>query len=113
MRNLYLPVFFSCVLAVGASSQQSAPGKSVPPSAPQNSTLTPQSSSGQKQSGQPPADKVENKTADKTADLAKAGERDYSQEPFVVESMHTRYKFESDGTGRKELVARIRVQSEP
>src|SRR5258708_14927421 len=110
MRNLYLPVLFSCVLAIGANSQQSTSGKSDP--APQSTTLTPQSTSGQKQSGQPPADKVENKTADKIADLAKAGERDYSQESFVVESMHTSYKFESDGTGRKELIARIRVQSE-
>ena len=108
MRNLYLPVLISCALAVGASSQQSAPSKSP---AAQKPALTPQSS-GQKQSGQPPADKVENKTADKTADLAKAGERDYSQESFVVEKMHTSYKFESDGTGRKELIARIRVQSE-
>src|SRR5882672_3923526 len=112
MRKLYLPVLFSCVLAVTASSQQSGPGKSDLAPAAQNTTLTPQSSSGQKQSGQPPADKVENKTADKTADLAKAGARDYSQESFVVESMRTRYKFESDGTGRKELIARIRVQSE-
>jgi tetratricopeptide (TPR) repeat protein len=110
MRNLYLPVLFSCVLAVGASSQQSAPGNPDPPA--KSASLPPQSSSGQKQSGQPPADKAENKTADKTADLAKAGERDYSQESFVVESMDTRYKFESDGTGRKEIVARIRVQSE-
>jgi tetratricopeptide (TPR) repeat protein len=38
--------------------------------------------------------------------------RDYSQESFVVEQMHTRYRFETDGTGRKEVTARIRVQSE-
>src|SRR5580658_7608884 len=37
---------------------------------------------------------------------------DYSQEAFVVEQYHSRYRFESDGTGRKETVARIRVQSE-
>ncbi len=37
---------------------------------------------------------------------------DYSQESFVVEQMHSRYSFESDGTGRKEVIARIRVQSE-
>src|SRR5271155_1627285 len=36
----------------------------------------------------------------------------YSQEAFVVEQYRSRYRFESDGTGRKETVARIRVQSE-
>ncbi len=37
---------------------------------------------------------------------------DYSQEGFVVEKYRSRYRFESDGTGRKETFARIRVQSE-
>ncbi|MGB6841348.1 MAG: DUF3857 domain-containing protein [Candidatus Sulfotelmatobacter sp.] len=37
---------------------------------------------------------------------------DYSQEAFVVEQYHSRYCFESDGTGRRETIARIRVQSE-
>src|SRR6202041_2071833 len=31
---------------------------------------------------------------------------------FVIEKMQTRYRFEADGTGRKEVIARIRVQSE-
>ena len=30
----------------------------------------------------------------------------------MVEQMHSRYRFEADGTGRKETVARIRIQSE-
>jgi len=37
---------------------------------------------------------------------------DYSQEPYVIELQRTLYRFESDGTGRKETTARIRVQSE-
>jgi tetratricopeptide (TPR) repeat protein len=37
---------------------------------------------------------------------------DYSQEAFVIEHMQSRYTFETDGTGRRETVARIRVQSE-
>ena len=37
---------------------------------------------------------------------------DYAQEGFVVEKYRSRYRFESDGTGRKETFARIRVQSE-
>ncbi len=38
--------------------------------------------------------------------------QDYSQEAFVVEKLHSTYRFENDGTGRKETVARVRVQSE-
>jgi len=37
---------------------------------------------------------------------------DYSQEGFVVENWHTTYTFENDGTGKRELYARIKVQSE-
>lgn len=40
------------------------------------------------------------------------GKPDYSQEPFVIEQYHTRVRFENDGTGRRELFVRIRVQSE-
>ena len=31
---------------------------------------------------------------------------------FVIEKLHTSYRFESDGTGRREVYARIKVQSE-
>ncbi len=37
---------------------------------------------------------------------------DYSLESYVVELQRTAYRFENDGTGRKEITARIRVQSE-
>lgn len=37
---------------------------------------------------------------------------DYSKEGYVVEQFRTRYSFESDGTGKRELSARIKVQSE-
>src|SRR6202051_1004542 len=37
---------------------------------------------------------------------------DSSPEAFVVEQYRSTYRFESDGTGRRETVARIRVQSE-
>jgi tetratricopeptide (TPR) repeat protein len=37
---------------------------------------------------------------------------DHSQESFVVEKLHTAYHFENDGTGRREVVARIKIQSE-
>ena len=38
--------------------------------------------------------------------------KDYSQEPFVVESYSTAARFEIDGTGDREVTARIRVQSD-
>ena len=37
---------------------------------------------------------------------------DNSQEAFVIEQMVTRYRFESDGTGRRETQARLKIQSE-
>jgi tetratricopeptide (TPR) repeat protein/transglutaminase-like putative cysteine protease len=46
------------------------------------------------------------KPADKTE------KKDYSQESFVIEQVRTLFRFESDGTGRKETIARVRVQSE-
>jgi Flp pilus assembly protein TadD len=50
----------------------------------------------------------------KPVDVAKTAEAkaDYSQEAYVVEQMRTSYRFENDGTGRRELFARIKVQSE-
>ena len=88
MRNRSLVLLFSCVLAASAISHQSS----------------------QAQSSTSPRPSV----ADKAADSLALGDksRDYSQESFVVEQMRTRYRFEADGTGRKELTARIRVQSE-
>ena len=85
MRNRCLALLFLCALAANLSAQ-SIPADPLAPA----------------------------KNAGKLADTSKPDDKghDYSQESFVVESMHTRYKFESDGTGRKELVARIRVQSE-
>jgi tetratricopeptide (TPR) repeat protein len=58
---------------------------------------------GAQQSDRKPAD----------SDAAKPTEKkDYSQESFVIEQVRTRFRFDSDGTGRKETVARVRVQSE-
>ena len=83
MRNRFLVILVSCMLAASAVSQQ--PSKlPIAPSAPK------------------PAD------APKTEDKP----RDYAQESFVIEHMHSTYRFEADGTGRKETTARIRVQSE-
>ena len=37
---------------------------------------------------------------------------DHSQEAYVVEKVHTSYRFENDGTGRREFYVKIKVQSE-
>jgi tetratricopeptide (TPR) repeat protein len=37
---------------------------------------------------------------------------DHSQESYVVEKLKNSFRFESDGTGRREIYARIKVQSE-
>lgn len=43
---------------------------------------------------------------------AQSARTDHSQEAFVVEQTRTSYRFEADGTGRRENAARIKVQSE-
>lgn len=93
MRLFLLTFLAGSLMAANAAGQQS----SAPPN--QN---TPQSTkSGDKSAGLP---------ADKAA--AVGTKPDYAQESFVIEQMHSRYRFEADGTGRKETIARIRVQSE-
>jgi tetratricopeptide (TPR) repeat protein len=37
---------------------------------------------------------------------------DYSQEAFVVEQIKTLYRYEKDGTGQREVVLRVKVQSD-
>jgi Flp pilus assembly protein TadD len=98
MRKCLPLLLFFCA-AIGAHAQQSTPSQDQ--STPKAPGTAPQStSSGDKSAGAPaPAPKTDNK-------------RDYAQESFVIEQMHSRYRFEADGTGRKETVARIRVQSE-
>jgi tetratricopeptide (TPR) repeat protein len=106
MRNRCLALLFVCLLTVGASSQQ--PGQTQPGSAPQA-----RDSSTPSQSTKPGTTSAAS-AAEKAADAAKAEAKapDYPQESFVIEQMHSHYRFEADGTGRKETTARIRVQSE-
>ena len=103
MRNCFLAVLFSGLLAASASAQQS----SQPPTQPASPA---KSSSSAVQSGQPDQVTATKKPADSTKTQDKG--HDYSQESFVIEEMHSGYRFEADGTGRKESIARIRVQSE-
>jgi len=102
MRNRCFVLLFSCLLTAGGSAQQ--PSQTSPGSAPPaGQSTTPQQS---KKSDKIPT----GTTAEKAANAVKPP--DYTEESFVIEQMHSNYRFEADGTGRKETKARIRVQSE-
>jgi tetratricopeptide (TPR) repeat protein len=100
MHNRCFALLFSALLISGASAQESPQSPANPGSSGPGSRATAQSSTDNNpiEAPAPP------KTADKN--------HDYAQESFVVEQMHSSYRFEADGTGRKDVVARIRVQSE-
>ena len=92
MRNCLVAPFVLVLLSLTVAAQQPAPLPNAPtPQAPSSSTA---------------------QKAASAAEAVKPTTRDYTQESFVIEQMHSRYRFESDGTGRKETIARIRVQSE-
>jgi len=98
MRNRLILFLSACLLAASATSQQST------------STT---STSGPAQDQSPRTTKSGDKSAGPPAEAPKPDKpHDYSQESFVIEKMHSYYRFEADGTGRKETIARIRVQSE-
>ena len=101
MRNCCLSFLFSAVLAVSLTAQQVSPTAPAPKPAAQAPGEA-KTSTDQKPA-ETPAGKV---------DIFTAASRNYSQESFVIEQLHSRYRFEADGTGRKEVTARIRVQSE-
>src|ERR1039457_3536488 len=93
MRSFFLPVLVVCALAAPfTASAQSG-------QAPTNSTVPAKAKKGAKAAETAPSKPEEPK-------------RDYSQEAFVVEQYRSLYHFENDGTGRKETIARVRVQSE-
>src|SRR5215475_3389474 len=94
MRSFFVTFLAGCLMAASALAEQSG-GSS-------NQTTPQSTKSGDKSAGQP---------ADKAAAVLNS-KQDYAQESFVIEQMHSRYRFEADGTGRKETTARIRVQSE-
>lgn len=47
-----------------------------------------------------------------TSTTSTAQRPDYSKEPFVFERYVTKVRFENDGTGEREYIARVRVQSD-
>ena len=92
MRHSFVTLIVFCGLAVASNAQQSG-------------TATPE----QAQTQQPNAEKH---AAGPEAPKPENNGHDYSRESFVIEKMHSTYRFDADGTGRKETIARIRVQSE-
>ena len=86
MRSFLFSLLLACTLAVPFTAAAQSGEKSTSPAAPAK-----------------PAD---------PAAKPEAPKHDYAQEAFVVEQYRSSYRFESDGTGRRETVARIRVQSE-
>src|SRR5580700_3902584 len=66
------------------------------------------------QSGRPAEQSADQQQPPSSSSPGKAttDKPDYSKESFVTEYMRSRYRFENDGTGRRESVFRIRVQSE-
>src|SRR4051794_17759005 len=92
MRCHFVTLLVVCGLCIAARPQQPAPA-----TAPQTQAQSPYA---EKHAAGPEAPKPETKG------------QDYSRESFVIEKMHSTYTFQADGTGRKETVARIRVQSE-
>src|SRR6202161_222979 len=99
MRSFrFLALLLVCVL-IGSLT---APAQSD--QAPTNSTVPEKVNKAAKAS--------ESKPADIAASKPEGTKHDYSQEAFVVEQYRSLYRFENDATGRKETIARIRVQSE-
>src|SRR5947209_3662058 len=90
MAHRLIPFLYLCLLSAAAAQQPSSSSTAAPPQSTAQSTA--------EKALNPP------KPADKG--------HDYSQESFVIEQMHSSYRFEADGTGRKETIAGIRVQSE-
>ncbi len=54
----------------------------------------------------------DNAPSDTATAMVSAASKDYPDESYVIEQSRTLYRFENDGTGRKETIARVRVQSE-
>jgi len=102
MSNWYFPLLCSCLLAASATARLSGQSQSSSKPAAKSSTVTAGSKAGT----------ADSSAAEAAAATAADKMHDYSEESYVVEKMHTTYRFETDGTGRKEVVARIRVQSE-
>ena len=93
-----------------ASSQQSISRQSVPQQASQTAPKPSAKPSILPDSNVPV--KLSDSDTSTVVDTKVEAKKDYLQEAFVIEKLQNLYRFEADGTGRKESIARIRVQSE-
>lgn len=107
MRSLLLSLFLAGGSFFSAAQLTTTVAQSK--DAPSSSSVPEQAKQGAKaaDSKDNPAGSRANPTGTQAAT-----KHDYSQEAFVVEQYRTTMRFENDGTGRKETIARIRVQSE-
>src|SRR6202162_1152288 len=103
MRSFFLPLLVLSVLAAPFT------GSAQSEQAPTTSTLPAKVKKGAKATAPKSSEASPSKPEEAKHEEAK---HDYSQEAFVVEQYRSVYRFENDGTGRKETIARIRVQSE-
>jgi tetratricopeptide (TPR) repeat protein len=105
MRNPFLSLLFlTCGLSAAVGAQQGSSAAPPPPTPKSNGATT------SKQTKKPAATPAQ-PAGTVTASL-EATKKDYTQESFVIEKLQSRYTFQNDGTGRRESIARIRVQSE-
>jgi tetratricopeptide (TPR) repeat protein/transglutaminase-like putative cysteine protease len=100
MRNFFLCFILACA-AIASAFPAKPSSQTQNPDSPNSNAPT----QSRKASQTAPANSASSPAPDQT-------KPDYSQEAFVVEQLHSSYRFENDGTGRKETIARIRVQSE-
>jgi len=105
MRNCILVLVVSCLCGLPIAAQESRP---VPARSASKNSSGPDKSKRVAQKPETPTAKPPEGESAKAAEKA----HDYSQEAFVIEQLRSRYRFETDGTGRRETIARIRVQSE-
>jgi tetratricopeptide (TPR) repeat protein/transglutaminase-like putative cysteine protease len=98
MRSLWPSILLACTLAALYTAPAQSGDTSSIPAAPAKAKKG--------------ATAAESKPPDAAASKPDQPKHDYSQEAFVIEQYRSTDRFESDGTGRKETVARVRVQSE-
>jgi Flp pilus assembly protein TadD len=98
MRRLAVLVFLLTSLFYSLAAQQPET---------KTSGAAPAQTPSQEKAPKPAGGEKDGTTSDQNKD-----KKDYSQEGFVIEQVRTLYRFESDGTGKKETIARVRVQSE-
>ena len=107
MRHFFVAFLLVGVLSVPRGSSQASQAPTNPPAP---ATPAPAGPTQPQKSTQPTSPAA--KAVDSTDARSEDKKHDYAQEAFVIEQLRSRYRFESDGTGRRETSARIRVQSE-